>query len=135
MSSRSRSHFGRMALLVALAVAAGCGGPRTVTGTVRYNSKPLTKGQISFVGAGGKSASGTINADGSYVVTDVPGGDVTVSVTSYYVEGEDKFGLQPLKSAPPMKSAIPKRYNDPAKSGLRYTIDGRRKTIDVDLTD
>jgi hypothetical protein len=118
-----------------LAPAAGCGGPRTVTGKVSYNGKPLGKGQISFVGSGGKSASGTINADGTFVVTDVPAGEVTATVVSYYVEGEAKFGLTPLKSAPPMRSAIPTKYNDPATSGLRYVVDARKKTIDVELTD
>ena len=135
MNVRPRTLFGAVAVLVALAGAVGCGGPLTVTGTVKYNSKPLTRGQISFVGADGKSASGTINADGTYVVIGVPRGEVKVSVTSYHVEGEDKFGLRPLKTAPPMKSAIPKKYNDPATSGLRYTIDGRKKTIDFELTD
>jgi hypothetical protein len=130
-----RARLGVVALLVALALACGCGGPRTVTGKVTYASKPLKKGQISFVGANGKSASGTINDDGSYLVTNVPAGEVTVVVVSYFVEGENKFGLTPLKSAPPMKSAIPTKYNDPATSGLRYTLDSSRKTIHIELTD
>jgi hypothetical protein len=134
MHIRSRAARWAAAALL-LALAAGCGGPRTVSGTVSYNGKPLTRGQISFVGSGGKSASGTINADGTYVVTDVPAGEVTATVVSYYVEGEAKFGLTPLKSAPPMKSAIPTKYNDPKTSGLVYLVDARKKTIDVELAD
>jgi hypothetical protein len=135
MHTRSlAARCGVVALLLALAAVAGCGGPRTVSGKVSYKGKPLGKGQISFVGLG-KSVSGTINADGTYVVTDVPAGEVTATVVSYYVEGEAKFGLTPLKTAPPMKSAIPTKYNDPKTSGLVYLVDARKKTIDVELTD
>jgi hypothetical protein len=134
MHTRSRAARWAAAALL-LVLAAGCGGPRTVSGKVSYNGKALGKGQISFVGSGGKSASGTINADGTYVVTDVPAGEVTATVVSYFVEGEAKFGLTPLKSAPPMKSAIPTKYNDPKTSGLVYVVDARKKTIDVELAD
>ena len=62
-----------------LALVCGCGGgERTVTGRVKYK-EPLSGGQVQFVGADGKSASGTIGPDGSYTVVGVPAGDVSVA--------------------------------------------------------
>jgi hypothetical protein len=129
------TRWGLMFVLVVGFACFGCGGPSTVTGTVTYKSRPLPKGEINFIGIGGKSASGTINSDGTYFVGNVPPGDVRVTIISYYVEGEDKFGLVAFKKAPPMRSAIPTKYNDPDKSGLKYKIDSRAKKIDITLAD
>jgi len=121
--------------MLGVLLVASCGGDRTLTGKVSYKSQPLTKGQISFVGEGGKSASGTINNDGTYFVKNPPLGVVTVTVLAYQVEGEDKFGFAPQKTAPPMKSAVPVKYNEPSTSGLKYTIERKTTTLDIDLVD
>ena len=50
-------------LLTALFACSGCGSNRAkVTGTITLGPNPLTRGQISFIGSDGQSASGTINA-------------------------------------------------------------------------
>src|SRR5262245_56573634 len=136
MPRGARCPFLAAAGSVLVLVLCGCGGgPATVTGVVKYKGQPLTKGQISFIAADGKSASGVIGADGTYSAANVPAGAVTATVQSYRVEGEAKLGFAIQKTPPKMDSAIPKKYNDPSTSGLKYTIDSRSKTIDIDLTD
>lgn len=127
------------ALAIAL-LAAGCGGERTLSGIVRYKGQPVAGGQVSVIAPDGKSVSGTINPDGTYTVVGVPAGEVVVTVTSVYMDGEDRLkkgvaALQLPKNPPVVKSAVPVKYNDPKVSGLKYNLDSRSKTIDIDLTD
>jgi hypothetical protein len=63
-----------------LTAAVGCGsGKGTVSGKVTLDGKPLPAGQISFVGAHGQTATADIK-DGQYTVSNVPTGDVKVTV-------------------------------------------------------
>jgi hypothetical protein len=128
--------FARAVLLLAVAFAcSGCGSNQAkVTGTITYGTNPVTRGQISFIGSDGQSASGTINADGTYVVFNVPRGEVTVAIVSTAAEGEGKLGAAILPQAPTIKSLIPVRYNDEKSSGLKYTITSSPQKIDIELT-
>jgi hypothetical protein len=143
---RAKVAVARVAVgLILTLLASGCGGgTSTITGTVKYLGRPLTNGQISFIGKDGKSASSTIGPDGKYTVTNAPTGSVTVTVLAYQTTGEAKLGSftgeaklgsKAPKTQPSMTSAVPPKYNDPATSGLQYTIDSGSKTIDIDLTD
>jgi hypothetical protein len=128
------------AVLVLAGLCCGCGGPATVSGTVKYRGQAVTQGQISFIGADGKSASGTINPDGTYSVPNVPSGPVTVVVLAYRVEGDTKTDplaarTEQTRRMGRVDSAIPTKYNEPGTSGLKYKIESRSQTIDIDLTD
>jgi hypothetical protein len=126
----------RWIAVAACFVVLGCGArDATVSGKITYGSQSVTRGQISFVAADGKSASGTIHADGAYEVTQVPQGEVVVVVSSVAAEGEAKFGAQVLAKAPKRLSLIPERYNDADTSPLKYTISGGSQKIDIQLED
>ncbi len=110
-------------------LAAGCGpseAPRAeVTGKISYKGKPLTVGSVNFIG-GNIVASGTIES-GQYKVADAPVGDVQISVLTpastaapmqmkQKVEGKSFTGTN-VEVVP-----VPPALNDPATSGLKYTV-------------
>ena len=98
-----------------IVLAAGCSQPTsTFTGRVLLQGKPVTSGVIYFLGPAPemRMGMGTIHEDGTYTATDVPVGAVTVSF-----------------QAP----GIPAKYSDPNKSELRYTIDGKMKSLDIEI--
>jgi hypothetical protein len=75
-SRRSLSVFGALLLVAAV----GCGsGKGTVSGQVTLDGKPLPAGKISFLGSHGQSATADIT-DGQYTVSNVPTGEVKVTV-------------------------------------------------------
>ena len=82
-----RSLFLLGALLLTGAVGCGGSGKGTVTGKVTLDGKPLPAGKISFVGASGKAATADIS-DGQYTATNVPTGDVKVTVQTSPIKQE-----------------------------------------------
>ena len=99
---------------LALAVLTGCSSPTTSTfhGTAKYRGQPLKSGVIYFLGPAPKMqmGMGTIHDDGTYTATDVPVGEVRVAF-----------------QAP----GLPKKYADPNKSNLVYTITSGMTLLDV----
>src|SRR5437588_322666 len=71
----------RAGWLVLVLVASGC-GPRfgNVSGTVKYQGKPMSGGSIIFFDAGNRSVSGAIGSDGRYSVTNVTAGRARIAV-------------------------------------------------------
>ena len=137
----------------------GCGGPGTadVTGTVKFDGKPLPAGMIAFTSEDGRGATSGI-ADGTYLATGVPTGAVKVTVTTPEaaktprpkggaVDLSKKFGPPKGVELPPEAKgakfnpygesenvvSIPKKYGDPAQSGLTLTVTSGKNTFDVDL--
>ncbi|AMV28151.1 hypothetical protein VT84_27340 [Gemmata sp. SH-PL17] len=70
---------------VAVGVPAGCSKKQAaiVRGTVTYKGAALKTGTITFHGADKEVASAAIQPDGSYTCTDVPMGDVKVTVEQF----------------------------------------------------
>ena len=127
------------ALLLTLALLlAGCGGgmPASVGGTVMLDGKPLTTGTVTFFSqASGITAYGQIQSNGRYTLqtgTDkgLPAGDYTVTV----VATEPLSTVTDPKVAPaPPKLITPAKYNDPASSGLKFTVKTGSNGIDLSL--
>ncbi len=69
----------------AVGVPAGCSKKQAaiVRGTVTYKGAALKTGTITFHGADKEVASAAIQPDGSYTCTDVPMGDVKVTVEQF----------------------------------------------------
>src|SRR5579872_4143681 len=69
-------------VLALLLAAAGCGGKRTTTvsGRVLYRGRPVPRGAIYFHGPGDRMAMGPLRKDGAFTVTEVPLGEVKVTV-------------------------------------------------------
>jgi hypothetical protein len=99
--------------LVLLFAAGGCSKPTsTFGGKASFHGQPITAGVIFFLGPAPKyqMGMGTIRDDGTYVATDVPVGEVRVSL-----------------NAP----KLPPEFADPNKSGLVYTITAGMTLLDI----
>jgi hypothetical protein len=144
-------------LVVGLTICAGCGrSDRSplgrVAGTVQYNGQPVAAGTLVFEVPGARPANGTI-ADGeivevtTYVPRDgVPVGEARIAVFATPASG---VAAPANPAAEPgaaivldqnymggaVKSLIPSRYNDPATSGLTWTIQEGENVLDLNLSD
>jgi hypothetical protein len=133
---------GLLALLLC-ATLTGCGANRAeVTGTVRYNGKPLPYGTIQFLGSDGVPCSGPIQPDGTYSVQ-VPAGPAQVIVSCVDEARLNQFTAQMAsgrgRAAPPPRSAqsfslIPQRYADWNSSGLTLSVEHGKNVQDFALT-
>jgi hypothetical protein len=125
--------------LLALALA-GCGGKGDVTGKVSLEGKPLVFGTVQFEGSDGRLRQANIQPDGSYTVSGVTTGEAKVAVSSQNPNSSD---FKPLireggKAPPPRPEVkgwfpIPKKYDAPFTSGLKYPIRSGQNKIDIEL--
>jgi hypothetical protein len=145
--------------LLPAAFLVGCGGdpgkPRLgrVSGTVTYNGKPVTKGVVSFIPAGGpgiatgQSATGEIGANGSYQLTTFESGDGAVlgehrvivqareedpALKGRGMPVPDKQGRINIK---PPKYLVPQKYATTEQSPLSFTVKEGSNRYDIDLKD
>jgi hypothetical protein len=141
------------ALPVLLLVAWGCGSKSTtseVTGKVTYQNTPVPGGQITFYPAKGVPMSVGIDPDGSYTITDLEPGEVTVTVSTESLNPDKKtpeYGGRGRGGAspPPPNMAggggggkyvkIPDKYAKQETSGLKTTVTKGKNKYDVPLTD
>ena len=143
MTMKLRVRARRILLTLSLAVgSSGCGGPgidkpplAPVTGAVTFKGQPLAKGEIFFNPAEGRPARGAIeNGQIVNVYTFVPGdgapvGDLQVAVFATELDSSDPSGMA-------VKSLIPEKYNDAAKSGLTAKVEaGKENKLDLTLTE
>ncbi len=127
----------------------GCGetGPETipVSGTVTYKGTPLSTGTVRFNPVDpktGRPAEGTITSDGKFTLSTFKengdgalAGEYNITVMSFKVGSEGLDKDQGLGIGG--EAAIPAKYNDPLKSGLKEKIEAGKPRTDVklDLTD
>jgi hypothetical protein len=136
---------GRAALLALLLCvpAVGCGaGTGEVSGTVRYNGKPLPSGTIQFLGADGIPCAARIQPDGTYSVQ-LPPGPTRVIVSCVdearlnraVNKSAARNGRMANTAAPDGNfSLIPQRYSDWDASGLTVQVQPGPTTQDFNLT-
>ncbi len=134
------------ALSLALLLVAGCGGNPAdarviVTGTVMYKNQALTSGTVKFYNAKSEQiSSANLQADGVFNATDIPMGDIKVTVETAGNSIGISGGKAPL-STPPMPGetpagksiAIPAKYKAVETSGLNYNISATNKKIEIKL--
>jgi len=131
-----------LAVMVGLVGFACSGGPPMgrVSGTVKYQGKPLDSGTITFISTDGQrpNATGSIDAQGYYrLQTAEPGdgalvGEYKVAITDVNSESYNtELPGAPLKTPP--KSALPKKYQDANTSGLTAKVVSGGNTIPFDL--
>jgi hypothetical protein len=139
--------------LILLGVLAGCsdddlGRRYPVSGRVMRQGQPVTKGTVNFMPvdlAKSRAASGEIQSDGSYALTTKdPGdgalaGDYRVVINLADVgELERTPGGMPILNEPSkvkVKNLVPPRYSDPSQTVLKFTVEPRSNTYNIDLTD
>jgi len=149
---RSRQRIAlRCACFGVLLVVSGCGPAKTeVSGTVRYEGKPLTSGHVLVVDADGMSYTSPISGEGAFTVSGVPVGPVrfAVLVSNMDVskplkrEAGERRGKAGFKkrdnsrrdnSVPPPKPQLPPRYAAVGTSGLSTTLKPGPNTFDLDM--
>jgi hypothetical protein len=149
----------RLGLCAALCfgLAAGCYknsyAPGVISGHVRYNNQPVSGGVITFHTEGKGSYSKHLGLDGGYSITDIPTGEVKVTVETesinpkrkppardiyagrggglneQYKKGMGEQAGQPSGKYVP----IPGKYAQSSSSPLTYTIEAGSQVKDFDL--
>lgn len=150
-----RKPWSSLAPLMALALGglAGCGESTTfgtVTGRVLLRGKPVSAGQVSFLGEDGVPVCGAIGPDSTYRVEQVPIGVAIVTVddapqgeppkpAAPRVVGRRTDGRPILAPAPGSTpkprppSAMPAKYTDTKTSGLQLTVGRGRNQFDIEM--
>lgn len=149
-----------------LLVLLGCGGNKSggeISGTVTYQGKPLAEGTVAFHPVSGKETFGTqIEEDGSYRISNVPPGDMKVTVETgplgkipdvavkraqkMLKSGGKQYTKEEIKNLDPrMRRAalenitpgrylsLPPQYANPDQSGLTYTVTEGKQQHDIEL--
>ncbi|HYH69573.1 MAG TPA: hypothetical protein VD866_33060 [Urbifossiella sp.] len=126
--------------LLAAVFALGCGGAegervREVRGTVTYKGQPLQSGTVRVVGANNEVAFAVVHKDGSFILTDVPPGEVKVGV----IQGNeprnvgDSSGKKAERPGKPVV-VLPKKFHDPETSGFTTTVAPDTTRLDIDFS-
>jgi hypothetical protein len=119
-------------VLPILLVFAGCGKGRTpcvpVAGQVLLDGKPVPTGFIRVIPTNGRTATGTIDADGRFRLTTFDEGDGCIRGT-HAVEVISKQRL----SATEVRWLVPKKYFDVSTSGYQVTIDSPTDSLRIEL--
>lgn len=106
----------------------------TVKGNVTYQGKQLKSGILQFMGPNGSYSASVIQSDGSFIITDVLPGEVTVCVVITPQGSGDSSGKsEAVAKVDPV--SLPGKYRDPGTSPLKYTITLETKTLDIAIKD
>jgi hypothetical protein len=138
---RPRIRFATGLILIAMAATAcGCASSEfesDVAGTVTLDGQPVGPGTVVFVPPDKASnpPTGTVQVNGTYFLKSnrargLHPGHYTVSVSILHQDP-----IPPgQRSTVPAKLVSPKKYSDPATSGLEYDVKRGKNTIDIELS-
>lgn len=138
--------LGYLLLVVLIPLLSSCGnnnGLATVTGTVRYNGKPLPNAYIAFspMENGLRSAGATTDSEGRYNLTTFQSNDGAPVGKHRVIIRAEELPEGPRLAADDInykrgKLLTPPRYSDPELSGLTADVIAKKKNvIDFNLTD
>jgi hypothetical protein len=134
-----------------LLVVAGCGPAKTeISGTVRYQGKPLTSGHVIVVDADRMPHTSPISPEGSYTAHGIPVGPVHFAVQASNKpdnvvvrkpwrrkpgerRGQSDLANKRKDREPAAEPLLPPHYASPATSGLSTTLKPGPNTFDLDL--
>lgn len=144
-------------LFMSVGLSLGCSpsnpnAPATISGNVSYQGKPVKGGTLTFHTNGFGSYPVLIRPDGTYAATDMPAGDMVVTVETESINPDKKkpiYGdkdsgskvMSPVPEGVNPKAnlgeyvKIPPKYADQKKSGLTATLTTGKQSKDFDLTD
>jgi hypothetical protein len=150
----------RLRLLIAasvvLPVLAGCSAnkaaPARISGSISYKGQPIKAGAMAFHTSGGTAYPAQISPDGTYTATDIPEGELIVTIETESINPDKKKAAgkdaekrsKMMQSAPgsadaptPMENylKIPVKYANAKTSPLAVTLTKGRQVHNFDLTD
>jgi hypothetical protein len=123
-----------------MAGIAGCGGPKetSVSGTVKYQGKPLITGYVLFQFDDGNSVNASLGTDGSYTMHTQFQGHAKIAVGS--PKPPDQSGVGNRRGADPSTAPdpknwvpIPEKYQNADTSGLEITVTSGTNKHDIEL--
>ncbi len=145
-------------LFIAALVAAGCGEkPKSrIHGKITYLNKPLTDATIIFLASDNSTYTAELSKEGTYAVAGVTQGPIRVSIQQALPSVSPRADPDPTgriaaakaakvgdekgaRPAPPpstpkeRKVTLPKKYNDPAQSGLSFELNDPDQEWSVNL--
>jgi hypothetical protein len=125
---------GRLAaILIALAIAAGCGDGRPlrvpVSGQVLIDGKPLRDAHIRFYPTEGRSATAMSDPEGRFALSCYQDNDGVIP-------GQQKVVVAAFETinANTLKWNAPKKYSEEGASGLEYKIEKPESDFKIELT-
>jgi len=123
--------FAMAALSLAMALGCGDGRPKRVpvSGQVLIDGKPLTTGAVRLIPRGARPSVGQLDEQGRFQLTCFESDDGSV-------EGEHRVAVvavEPINDRARRWHA-PKKYANPATSGLTTTINGETDDLVIELT-
>ncbi|MHB1559557.1 MAG: hypothetical protein ACYC61_19085 [Isosphaeraceae bacterium] len=131
---RSVRFIRRLLVVTCCAALCGCGtsgGGKVpdlipVKGKVTFKGKPVSKGVVRFEPEGvGREASGTIQPDGTFVLTTHKDGDGAVA-------GHHRVSI--VGTGPtPARELIPKQYTQASTSKIELDVDAEHSEFPIDL--
>lgn len=141
--------------LLCLVVALGCyknpAAPATLAGKITYKGAPVTAGMVTFFPKNGGVYTAVIDPNGSYAVSEIPTGEMVVTIETESANPNRKVptyggkaggeGMSPVPQGQGSGTAggayvkIPAKYADKDKSGLTVTVTPGKQTKDFELTD
>jgi hypothetical protein len=144
--------------LLLTCAALGCStnklAPARVSGSISYKGAPIKAGTMQFHTSEGAAYNAQITSDGTYTATDLPEGEMVVTVdleginpekkgsTGKDAEKRMKMMTQPPPpgvAAAPMPTQfymkLPAKYANPKTSPLSVTLTKGRQVHNFDLTD
>jgi len=114
-----------MTLMFLALVAGCCGGSTRLTGVVTMNGKPVSEGSLEFIGSGLPMLYAEVQPDGSFTAN--LGMSKNVTPGSYRVSWQVFEALPTPPDQPPLqKLTSPKKFSDPATSGLSVDVEPNR---------
>ena len=125
------------AVALFLAAGTGCGTKfAKVSGDVKFKGMPLFKGAIAFIPTErGKQGPVGVIENGKYSMTDVPVGDVLITVVAI-----PKPEPEPTKGKPKKKKdkkekeeKVATKYGDPKRTDLKFLVMPGDNTFNIDL--
>jgi hypothetical protein len=119
-----------------LLLVAGCSSRGTVSGKVSYKDKPLPGGTVLFIHEKKGSFTSKIGDDGSYLIANVPEGQVKIVVTGPWTSADTNDARRDLVRMPGQKGftdaeleKMKKTMPDVDEAGLKQMM-GLRPTQD-----
>jgi hypothetical protein len=150
----TRLLFGSFLIVsLALGCAPNSQAPAKLSGSVSYKGQPIKAGTMRFHTAEGVGYDAQISPDGTYTATDIPEGDLVITVETESINPNRKGGTgkdaekranttQPPPagmSGPADPSVyyikVPAKYANPKTSPLSVPVKAGRQVHNVELTD